>query len=516
MTDAARVFLVGAGPGDPGLVTLRAAELLGLADLVLFDQLVPRRVLDLVRPGAECVGARDLPGVAGERTPLLARMIDAATAGKMVVRLKAGDPLTFGRGGEEAEGLRAAGVNFEIVPGVTAALAAAAYLELPLARRAGGSSRGALALITGHELPAKAGQGLDWDALARFPGTLAIYMGLSRLPLIAAELLKFGRETTTPAGVVERASTGEMRSVFATLGTIDTARRNAGLEAPGLILVGESLAFRPEKGWFESLPLFGQRVLVARPAAQAETTMRELERLGAVASRLSTLEIRPPGDWSAVDATIQQMRDGEFDWVAFTSANGVQGLCRRVWELGFDARVFGRCQIAAVGPKTAEALHEFGLRADTVPTQFDAESLATGLMERITGKRLLFARADRGRETLIERLRPIASVTPVTVYEQVDVVIDPELPVLASLRRGEIGIVLVGSANAARNLVAAFDETLLGRVAREEVRLVAISKAVADALRAAGCPAAAVAREATGSGLVAAAVELITSRPAAR
>ena len=516
MTDAARVFLVGAGPGDPGLVTLRAAELLARADLVLYDQLVSRRVLDLARPGAELVGARDLPGVAGDRTPLLARMVAAAAGGQVVVRLKAGDPLTFGRGGEEAEGLRAAGVAYEIVPGVTAALAAAAYLELPLARRVGGDSRGALALVTGHEFPAKPDSGLDWHALARFPGTLAIYMGLSRLPLIAAELLRFGRDPATPAGVVERASTGEMRSVFAPLGEIDRARRHAGLEAPGLILVGESLALKPQKSWFESLPLFGQRVLVARPAAQAEATMRELERLGAVASRLATLVIRPPSDWGAVDAAIHALRGGEFDWVAFTSANGVQGLCRRSRELGFDARVFGRSRIAAVGPKTAEALHEFGLVADYVPGKFDAESLAAGLIERVGGARLLFARADRGREILIERLRQVAAVTAVAVYEQVDATIDPASPVLTSLRRGEIGTILVGSANAARNLVAAFDETLTGRVARGEVRLVAISPAVAEVLAAGNCPAAAVARDATGTGLVAAAVELLTSLPGAR
>ena len=516
MSEAARVYLVGAGPGDPGLVTLRAAELLARADLVLYDQLVPRRVLDLARPGAECVGVRDLPGVGGARTPLLARLIEAAEAGRLVVRLKAGDPLTFGRGGEEAEGLRAAGVRYEIVPGVTAALAAAAYLELPLARRTG-QSRGALALVTGHDLPAKPGQGLDWQALARFPGALSIYMGLSRLPLIAAELLKFGRDPATPAGVVERASTGEMRSVFAPLGEIDQARRHAGLEAPGLILVGESLAHRPAKGWYESLPLFGTRVLVCRPAAQAEETMRDLERLGAVASRLSTLEIRPPADWGPVDAAIQSLRQAAAsDWVAFTSANGVRGLCGRVRELGFDARAFGPAQLAAVGPKTAEALAEFNLKADHVPPgPFDADSLADGLAELVRGKRLLFARANRGKETLITRLSTVARVSAVAVYEQVDAAIDPDSPVLAALRRGEVGLVLVGSANAGKALAAAFDDTLRGRVERGELRLIAISSSVAGVLAGLGYPAVA-ADEATGAGLVAKAVEVVTSRPEAR
>ena len=204
-----RVFLVGAGPGDPGLLTLRAAELLARADLVLYDQLVPRRLLDLANPAAERVCVRDLPGQHPDKYPHIhALLIEAARAGKTVVRLKGGDPLVFGRGGEEAETLRAAGVAYEIVPGVTAALAAAAYLDIPLTHRQHAS---AVALVTGHELPNKPGNRLDWEALAAFPGTLAIYMGIARLPLIVAELLKHGKDPDTPAAIVERASTGDMR-----------------------------------------------------------------------------------------------------------------------------------------------------------------------------------------------------------------------------------------------------------------------------------------------------------------
>src|SRR5438034_3619331 len=231
-----RVFLVGAGPGNPGLLTLRAVEVLARADLVIYDKLVPARILEYAPAAAERLCVRDLIGTHGEHCPRVQqRMIDAASAGKRVVRLKGGDPLIFGRGGEEAEALRSAGVDYEIVPGVTAALAAGAFLEIPLTHR---NYASAVALVTGHELPNKPGNKLDWKALAAFPGTLCIYMGVARLPVIVAELLRHGKDPDTPSAVVERASVGEQRSVFSRLADLEETRRNAGLEAPGLIGVG--------------------------------------------------------------------------------------------------------------------------------------------------------------------------------------------------------------------------------------------------------------------------------------
>src|SRR5881227_413107 len=238
MSDPANptVFLVGAGPGNPGLLTLRAAEVLARADVVLHDQLVPPRLLDLANPAARRVCVRDLPGHHPDKYPHIHDLlIEAAKAGKTVVRLKGGDPLVFGRGGEEAEALRTAGVGYEIVPGVTAALAAGAFLEVPLTHR---NYASAVALVTGHELPNKPGNRLDWKALAAFPGTLCIYMGVARLPVIISELLKYGKDPDTPAAIVERASTGDQRTVYSRLADLELARRNAGLEAPGLILIG--------------------------------------------------------------------------------------------------------------------------------------------------------------------------------------------------------------------------------------------------------------------------------------
>lgn len=495
------VFLVGAGPGDPGLLTLRAVEILAVADLVLYDQLVPLRLLDFAAPQAERVCVRDLPATAHDKYPsIYNRMIDAARAGKRVVRLKGGDPLVFGRGGEEAETLRASGVPYEIVPGVTAALATAAFLDIPLTHRAHTS---AVAFITGHELPTKPGSKLDWEALARFPGTLAVYMGIARLPILVGELLKYGRHPDTPAVIAERVSTGEMRSVKTRLADLEAVRRAAGLEAPGLILIGESAGFRPEVSWFEARPLFGRRVLVTRPRHQTEPMVRELERLGAVPAVLPTMTIREPADFAPLDAALAALRtaDGGFDWVVFTSANGVHAFFKRLKHHTRDVRDLGRVKLAAIGPKTAEAVAEYHLTADVVPEKYIAEGLVAVLIQQVTGQRVLLVRANRGRDVLPAELSKVAAVTQVAAYEQVDGV-DTDSPALAALRRGEIEFVTLTSSNIARGLLGVFDDHLKGRVLRGEVKLVCISPETANVVRSLGYPVAAEATTYTAAGVI--------------
>ena len=503
----ARVFLIGAGPGNPGLLTLRAAEVLAKADLILYDQLVPPRLLDLANPAAETLCVRDLPGNHPDKYPHIhARLIESARAGKIVVRLKGGDPLIFGRGGEEAEALREAGVPYEVVPGVTAALAAAAFLDLPLTHR---NYASAVAFVTGHELPTKPGNKLNWQVLAAFPGTLAIYMGIARLPLIVAELLKYGKDPATPSVIVERASTGDMRTVTAPLAELDLARRNAGLESPGLILIGDAVAHRPESSWFQQRPLFGHRVLVTRPRHQAEPMMHRLEELGAVAYRLPTMEIRD-ADPGPVDAMLAEVRAGAWDWLAFASANGVNAVVRRALAVG-DLRVFGRVKFAAIGPKTADALRAFHLKADVVPAAtFNSEGLIESLRPHVQGQRVLLARANRGRDVLPVELAKFARVKQVTVYEQVDAV-DTSSGVFDALRRGEIGFVTLTSSNVARGILAAFDQTTRDRVYRGEIRLVAISPETAIAVREVGFPVAGVAEVFTADGVIAEVCRLATS-----
>src|SRR5262245_37814842 len=331
------VSLVGAGPGNAGLLTVRAVECLRRADLVIYDKLVPRSLLDEVPDHAERVCVSDLPAGHTQRYPQIHRaLIEAARRGKRVVRLKGGDPFLFGRGGEEAEALHKAGVPFEVVPGVTAALGAAAFAGIPLTHRLRAS---AVAFVTGHENPAKPDSALDWGALARFPGTLAVYMGISRLPQIVQALLDHGKPPDTPAAGVHWATTGDQQTVEAPLARLPGAVLAAGLTAPAVILIGSVVGLRQQLAWCENRPLFNARVLVTRPRHQAGELVRRLEELGAVPYVLPALEVRPPADWGPVDDAIRHL--GGFDWLVFTSVNGVHAFLRRLRELGRDLRALG-------------------------------------------------------------------------------------------------------------------------------------------------------------------------------
>src|SRR5262245_55498432 len=299
------VYLVGAGPGDPGLLTLRAVECLTQADLVVYDTLVPARLLDFAPAAAERICVKEVPGGHPARYPQIHdTLIEAARRGQRVVRLKGGDPFLFARGGEEAQALQEAGIPYEVVPGVTSGLAAAACAGIPLTHRGHAS---AVAFITGHEQPGKPGSALDWAALARFPGTLVFYMGIARLPLIVEALLSHGKSGDTPAAVVHWASTGDQKTLQTRLAELPEAVTSNGLTAPAIVIVGEVVALRGQLKWFEKRPLFGKRVLVTRPRSQAGDLVRALERLGASVMMLPTVEIREPADWADVDRALAKL-----------------------------------------------------------------------------------------------------------------------------------------------------------------------------------------------------------------
>jgi uroporphyrinogen III methyltransferase/synthase len=494
------VALVGAGPGHPGLLTLRAAECLARADFVLYDDLLPPALLAHAPPTARLMCVRELHPEHAQRGPLaIQALLDAARRGQRVVRLKGGDPFVFGRGGEEAEALRAAGVPFEIVPGVTAALGASACLGVPLTQR-GVSS--AVALITGHELPDKAA-GLDWAALARFPGTLVVYMGLSRLADVVASLVAHGKDAATPALCVHRATTARQRSVTAPLAELPEAVRAAGLTAPALLLIGPVVALRERLRWFEDRPLFGKSVLVTRPRGQADDLRRRLEELGAEVLLLPAVEVRDPEDFTEVDRALLGLE--RYQWVVFTSVNGVHAFMRRLRALGRDLRALGPVRLAAIGPVTASALRGYHLEPDLVPERYQSEDLAAALRERVRGGRVLLARADRGREVLREQLCVVAEVEQIAVYAQVDAVA-PDEAVLAALRNGQVDYVTLTSPNIPRALARALDETALAPLRDGRSRLVTISGVTSAAVRELGLPVAAEAKEATTAGVLAALV----------
>ncbi|MEX0703551.1 MAG: uroporphyrinogen-III C-methyltransferase [Planctomycetales bacterium] len=493
------VYLVGAGPGDPGLLTLRGRECLRRADLVLYDGLANPLLLSHTAARAERTArSADPARRALHQEEINQRLIDAARAGKTVVRLKGGDPFVFGRGSEEAAALAAAGVPFEVVPGVTAAIAAGEYAGISLTHREFAS---AVAFVTGHEDPAKEAPAIDYANLARFGGTLVFYMGLHRLEHIVDSLLAAGKPADVPACVISRATTPLQRTVTAPLGELAAAVRQAELRPPSLIVVGECVRQRARIAWFERRPLFGLRIGITRAEAQAGETIARCLELGAQPVLLPTLAIGPPDDPAAVEAALDRLET--FDWLVFTSANGVAGLLGRLWERGEDARRLGRVRIATIGPATAEALAAYRLRPDLVPESFRAESLAEGLAPRAAGGRVLWARANRGRDVLPQALEAAGAILEqVVVYRSDDVAEFPPAA-RAALEAGEVDWIGLSSPSIARAVARLLPDAARDRLGTS-LRLASISPVTTAAAQEAGLPVSAEAVEFTWEGIFAA------------
>jgi len=478
MADSAgRVYLVGAGPGDPGLLTLRGLDCLRLADVIFYDRLVPVSLLDYSRPDSERVCLTDLGTHRPERWPLLLeRMIASARAGKIVVRLKGGDPFVFGRGGEEAQTLREAGIDYEIVPGVTAALAAAAYAEIPVTHRAHASE---VTFVTGHECPGKGSPSVDWARLAALPGTVVLYMGMNRLGEIVPALLGHGKPGSTPAAVVENASRGDQRTLKTTLDKLPEAVQRAGMHAPSLVILGEVVKLQPEMSWAERRPLQGKRVLIARPGKQGLALARQLDALGAVSLLAPALLLAPPASWTPVDDAIAHIVD--FDWLVFTSANGVRAFVERLRHQGKDLRALGRARLAAIGTATAGELGSYHLNADLIPGEFVSEALAAELLPHVRGASVLLVRAEQGREILLKTLETAARVRQIAVYRQ-----EPNAHLKQALsacwKPAPPEYILLTSSNIAHALLQALDESQTGSIRQGKTKLISISQVTTRAV----------------------------------
>ncbi len=469
------VYLVGAGPGDPGLVTVRALELVASADLILYDRLIPDEVLRAARPDAELIYVGKRPGEPTVEQPEIERrMVEAAEAGRSVVRLKGGDPFVFGRGGEEAEALAAAGVPFDVVPGVTAGVAAPAYAGIPVTHRDDAS---AVAFVTGHEDPEKPESALDWDALAAFPGTLVLYMGVKRLAENTAALIAAGRDPKQPAAAIERGTMPGQRTVTATLGDLTEAVEREGIGAPAVIVVGPVVARREALAWLERRPLFGRRVVVTRARAQASGLASSLRGLGAEVVELPAIRIEPRIDSDEVRKAVNDLYS--YALVCLTSPNGVRLLFEAMAEADVDARALANATVAAIGPGTAAELEAHGIRADVVPEQYVAEALAEALSGIPVKERpVLVARAAEARDVLPDALRERgAKVDVVALYETVAEPPDPE-----AVQAAEAADYLTfTSSSTVRNLVAALDGGL-----PKGIRIVSIGPVTSDAAREAG------------------------------
>jgi uroporphyrinogen III methyltransferase/synthase len=429
------VYLVGAGPGDPGLLTRRGAELLERADVVVYDRLAHPVLLELAPPGAELIDVGKAPGrVAMDQDGINAVLVERGLAGQVVVRLKGGDPFVFGRGGEEAEELAAAGVRFEVVPGITSAIAAPAYAGIPVTHR-GLSTH--FTVVTGHEDPAKGSTDTDWDALARAGGTLVILMGAGRLADIAARLVAGGRGPDTPVAAVRWGTRAEQHTVRGTLGTI----ADLGVDPPSAIVVGPVAGL--DLAWFERRPLFGRTVVVTRAREQASELRLRLEDLGATVLEVPAIAIEP------LDFTLPGL--GAYDWLVLTSANGVAALFDRgLAAVGLDARALAGVRVAAIGPGTAAALATRGVRADLVPDRFVAEALLDAFPDPAPGARILLARAEQARDVLPAGLEARGfAVDVLPVYRTV--VGTPAPADLERLRAGAVDAVTFTSSSTVTN-----------------------------------------------------------------
>ena len=469
------VYLVGAGPGDPGLMTARSLALIAAADAVYYDRLIPPGALAGAREDAELVYVGKQPGVPSvPQEEIGARLVEAAQEGRSVVRLKGGDPFVFGRGGEEGEALRAAGVEFEVVPGVTAGVAATAYAGIPVTHRDDAS---AVAFVTGHEDPDKGESALDWGALAAFPGTLVFYMGVKRLEENAAALIGAGRDPEQPAAAIERGTWPNQRTVEATLRTIHEAVALADVKAPALIVVGPVAARRAELAWLERRPLHGRTVVVTRARAQASGLAATLRELGAEVVELPAIRIEPRLEAAEVGQAVDAI--GEYALVCVTSPNGAHLLFEALAAAGRDARALAGATIAAIGPGTARALAEHGVAADVVPERFVAEALVEALSgTEVEGRRVLVARAAEARDVLPEALRERgAEVDVVAIYETVRE--EPDEDAIEAAQAADY--VTFTSSSTVTNLTAA-----LGDRFPIAARIVSIGPVTSETARAAG------------------------------
>lgn len=455
MKKTGKVYLVGAGPGDPGLITVRGKCLLERAEVVVYDYLASKKLLKHAPEDAELIYVGKKGGVKHTHTQeeINQMLVDHALAGKMVVRLKGGDPFIFGRGGEEIEKLYAAGVSFEVVPGVTSATAAATYAGIPITHR---DYTASVAFLTGHEDPTKETSNIHWEKLATGPGTLVVYMGIKNLPVIVENLIKYGRDPKTPVAVVRWASTPEQRSVVGTLETITEVVKDAGITPPSLIIVGEVVNLRDTIDWYEKRPLFGKRIVVTRTREQASELVSGLEEYGANCLEHSTINIEPVESYDDFDEELERLK--EYHWILFTSLNSVKYFFKRLYEKGMDARDLKGPDVAAVGKSTADLLLNYGVNADLIPSIFTGEGLAESLLDQgVEGRNILIPRALQAREILPETLRGAgAQVTVTPIYQNSPVEGDRE-SLRAEFTENRVDMITFTSSSTVRNFLRLID-----------------------------------------------------------
>lgn len=488
-----KVYLVGAGPGDPGMLTLRAVEVLRRADVVLYDYLANPAALNFVSPEAEtiCLGKHGRERI-WSQAEIEAAMVDHARRGRIVVRLKGGDPAVFARGAQEMEALRQAGIPWETVPGVTSALAAGSYAGIPVTHS---DLASAVALVAGREANDKTETAVDFQALAKFPGTIVIYMGVTTARAWSAALLAGGKDPATPVALVRKCSLPEQSVHYCTLAEVGEVLDGTNkLRPPILAIVGEVAKLGERFDWFSRRPLFGKTILVARPAGQAEALAAPLAELGAETVLAPAIRIQSLASSNAVQEVVGRL--SQFEGVAFSSRNGAEAFAEALTLAGKDARALGSAKLVAIGPGAAAALREQRLVPDLIAAEpYRAETLAEALLTLPNAQSILLVRASRGRETLAETLTAAGrSVEQIVFYQSEDVEIAEE-GTIERMRNGEIDYVVATSSMIARSLVRQYGGAL------KRAKLVSISSLTSQTLLEVGYPAAVEARTATMRGI---------------
>jgi uroporphyrinogen III methyltransferase/synthase len=502
------VYLVGAGPGDPGLITVRGRELLASCDIIATDALANPAIVSAARAANPRVavfevGKRGGSADSASQEAINALLVKLGREGKRVVRLKGGDPLVFGRGSEEAQALAAAGVAFEIVPGVTAGVAAPAYAGIPVTHRGVATS---VTFVTGHEDPTKPDTQTDWAALARAGGTIVLYMGVKALPRIAESLIAGGLSPDTPAAAVQWGTYARQRTVLATLATLADVVAREELDAPVITIIGGVVALREEIAWFDRLPLFGRRVVVTRATAQVSILREALATLGADVLELPALRVEPL-DPAPLREALE--RPDTYKWIVLTSQNAVALMWDALRAAGQDARSLAGVRIACVGKSTSDALLARGLAADVMPGRFVAEAVLETLAKRedVRGSRVLYVAAEGARDVLPEGLRALGcTVDVVRAYRTVSDGTGAD-GLRSALEKGAVDAVTFASASAVRGFVEAVGEQLARRAPA-----VSIGPVTSEAVRAAGISLAAESSEATISALVTTVVASLAAR----
>ena len=492
------VYLVGAGPGDPGLISRKGLECLARADVIVYDHLVDERLLDSASAEAERIYVGKAAAEhAREQIEINELLVTEARQGKTVVRLKGGDPFVLGRGSEEAEALAQSHVPFEVVPGASSAVAVPAYAGIPVTHRGLASS---FAVITGHEDPGKSHSSIAWEKLATGVDTLVILMGMQNLPEIVSRLLEHGRPPNTPVAVIEHGTRPEQKTVVGELKDIVDKVQGQQLGPPAVIVVGEVVRLREKMRWFDSRPLFGKCILVTRARHQASALSQLLSERGAQPVELPAIDIQPTADTAKLDQAISNLRD--YQWLVFTSVNGVEAFFHRLSRLGLDSRALGGLKIGAIGPATAKALAPKGIIPDYVPQAYTSAGFIAGLKGwEVAGQRFLLPRADIADEQLAHGIRQLgAEAHEVASYRTV-----PATAAISQVKQmllaGEIDVITFASSSAVSNLLAAFRGEDL---ALNSAKIACIGPKTADSAARAGLKVDIVAREHTIPGLVAA------------